>query len=460
MKKLLAIVLAVCLSALCCACSSLDSDNNGAQSSTSSVTSVGGAEQEGSATGADATLTVKIKSGEIDVFKSDRPYDKNKKDISLILVTGQSNFTTSVGFGGEFQYYLDGKTSVIPEEPTLPEAGTVYSGSTVTELTDARDVSNLANSANMTSAMGGVSPSFGKKWHELTGTTVVFVQAAVGAVGVHEWVPDTSVYECECGHENQLYSRAVAAYKTSYEALSKKYNIVYTGYIWNQGEHDEVFGNSTEYPKTTINSDKAYYEAYKSMHEGFMSELDLDFGGISVVRADKENAYASGSMSLTIARNAQYKLCNDIDSLYMLSTISETCDHSMMDQSNTIHYAQKTFNLMGADMATNLYSYLGLGNVNEFTGASVYGPKGDLIVEFDKDGNALGETVQGKGILGDHILAKVSTLGNNYTVFGFEFKAGEVDLSDCIDEFGLINWSTVATKGLSVKKVQINCVVE
>ena len=466
-KRVFALFLIVVLGVLCCAC------GDGKTNDTSSVTSDQGntnnsttaSDDTSSEPLADATLTVKVKKGEVKKFKSDRPYDKSKEDVSLILVTGQSNFTTSVGFASEYGGVVDGKIDNFSEAPLLPDEGTCYSSgyrTAITSLSADRDMSKLCDSAKLRNTLGGVTPSFGIKWNQLTGTKVVFVQAAVGAVGVHEWTPNPNDYLCECNENAALYQRTIDIYKQSYEALSKDYNIVYTGYIWNQGEHEEQFGKLTS--QSTVHSDQTYYDAYKSMHDGFMTELGLDFGGISVVRADKAGGSAQNSMSLTTARNAQYKLCNDIENLFMISTVGETCAASApldMDKTNTIHYSQATFNKMGADCASNLYNCLGLSAAPvEFAGAQVYSSAGLKIAEFDKDGKAIGETVVAKGYLTDHLLAKISTLGTEYKVAGFNLVAADgTDLSNYIDDFGLIDWESL-TAAKTLKSINIKCVIE
>ncbi len=466
-KRIFALFLIVVLGVLCCAC------GDGKTNDTSSVTSDKGntnnsttaSDDTSSEPLADATLTVKVKKGEVTKFKSDRPYDKSKEDISIILVVGQSNFTTGVGFSSEYGGVADGKIDKFSEAPVLPVEGTCYSSgyrTAITSLSADRDMAKLCDSSRLRNTLGGVTPSFGIKWNQLTGTKVVFVQAAVGAVGVHEWVPNPTDYICECNEYEQLYGKAVQIFKQSYEALSKNYNVVYKGYIWNQGEHEEQFGKPE--CQSTVRSDKTYYDAYKSMHDGFMEELGLDFGGISVVRADKAGGTAQNSMSLTTARSAQYNLCNDIDNLFMISTMSETCAAAAeldMDKTNTIHYSQATFNKMGADCADNLYKCLGLAETPaQFSGLQIFSAAGIKIAEFDKDGKAVGETTVARGYVSSHILAKLSTLGTGYKVNGFSFVSADgADLSQFVDEFGAIDWES-ATAQKQIKSVNIKCVIE
>lgn len=446
MKRIISLLLILCLGLVFVGCGK--GEENSEAPDGSSTVSEQDLEKK-------AVLEVKVKSNEIKKFKSDRPYDPGKEDISIILVTGQSNFTPTVGYLSELGYYNKNKdTAPYPELPIFPaDSGVVYSSysfSALTELSDTRSYS--AN--NMGS---GVSPAFGTEWSALTGTKTVFVQAAMGAVGIHEWVPNPGDYICNCpaNGKGMLYLNAVENFKTTYAALSQKYNVVYTGYIFNQGEHEEVYGVGGN---TVYNSD-SYYAAYKSMHDGFMEELDLDFGGISVVRADKLGDTAENSMGLTIARTAQYQLCNDIDNLYMLSTIGETCDVTMMDAAGPIHYSQATFNRMGIEMARNLYSVLGLGETNKFDGVKIYASNGKMLCSFDasgklKDGKA---TIERSDIMGES-LVKLSSLGTGHTL-SFSLKVGDEDASSLVNGYGSIDWTELYKK-YSFNVVDVKVTVE
>ena len=403
-------------------------------------------------------LEITVDSENISKFMTSRPYDKEKDDITLILVVGQSNFTRMAGYAWEYNHYYNLSISpVAPVSPIIPAAGTAYSfvvGATSFELNDASDMFNLSSPDRGLNCYGGVTPSFAAKWNELTKTKVVFVQAAVESTGIHEWTPNPDDYDCNCTNYGGgvCYSNAVTTYKNAYAALAEDYNIVYSGYIWNQGEHDEPERNGA-----TVCDPQSYYGAYKSMHDGFMNELDLDFGGISVVRADRAGDTKEASASYTKARYAQYKLCNDIDNLYMLSTISETCTREMMDQGNTVHYSQAVFNNMGTDMANNLYSYLGLGTTNAYDGIKLLNKSGYIITHID----ANGELVLGKNVItakntDGRILIKTSALGRDDTV-SYKITLGGIDYSQYIDGFGLIDWEGLkADLGVESLKVVVN----
>ncbi len=455
-KRFVATVVVLVLFAVCCGCSGKNADTASDTESTPAESQNANVSNKGEIP---AVLNIKVKDGKTDVFKSNRPYDSKKEDITLILVTGQSNFTTSVGYAAELGAVNQGTAQTLSDAPVLPKKGIAYSFNTsATEFTlnDARDMSVLCNPSRGTSTLGGMSPSFAIKWNNLTNTKVVFVQAAVGAVGMHEWVPEPSKYTCTCSNNGQgrLYFDAVTAYKRAYNALSQKYNIVYTGYVWNQGEHEEVYGK----PGNTVCDAKSYYDAYMEMHNGFVSQLNLDFGGISVVRADKAGSTAEGSNSYTIARAAQYKLCNDNDDLFMLSSLSETCSHAQMDQGNTIHYSQATFNKMGEQMAANLYKYLGFEKA-EYTGIKVYSAYGSTACVFDKDGNLTeGSDEVTRSVLGNNLIARLNTLGTHQKI-ELSFTVDGVSAPGYIDDFGAIDWAEFSSTE-KLNKFKINVIKE
>lgn len=453
-KKFLSLLVCILPFAMCCACSGNTKSGNGSTiSDASSVTN-------GEPISTEPVITINVKKNDITKFKSDRPYDENKEDISIILVVGQSNFTTGVGYLSHNYHYANGKTDIVPEKPIQPAELSCYSGTykgAITALTSDRDLYNLCN-PNTGISLGGVTPSFGAKWSALTGTKTVFLQMAHGATGMHEWTPHPADYSCTCTNngEGTLYSNAVEQYKKTYEALSKDYNIVYTGYIWNQGEHEEYFGKQKD---VTINSAQAYYDAYKLMHDGFMNELKLDFGGISVVRSHFIGKTSKDSSSYTIARAAQYKLCYDISNLYMLSTISETCSVDMMDPAGPIHYSQSVFNIMGDEMADNLYSVLGLGESPvEYSGITITSGDGVVISEFDATGKLTnGSDKIIRANTNGPLQLKLSALGRNDS---YEITTENIP-DGFIDKYGKLNWSGMKSEdGTPITEVTIKVNVQ
>ncbi|MGN0114136.1 MAG: hypothetical protein ACI396_02300, partial [Acutalibacteraceae bacterium] len=186
-------------------------------------------------TAAAAKYNINISNKEKYVFSREITDDADKEDITMILVIGQSNSTTGVGYPCELSAIKNGHRDEVSEVTTIPEKNTVYMakyGQTITTLSESNDVATLIENEHI----GGYSAALGKKWNELTGEKVVIVQAAVGASGMHEWVKDYTKYACACGHSNNHYAKAVNQFNACYNALKDNYNIKHSFYIWNQGE--------------------------------------------------------------------------------------------------------------------------------------------------------------------------------------------------------------------------------
>ena len=377
---------------------------------------------------------VKVSKKEKYVSNREITNDSNKDDITMILVIGQSNATTGVGYPCEVKAVNNGHRDEITEVTATPEAGTVYMakyGQTITELNNSNDVKTLIENENI----GGFSAAMGKKWNELTGEKVVIVQAAKGARGMHEWVKDNMKYACACGHNDALYSEAVSQYKTCYNALKQNYNIKHSFYIWNQGEHDDNYYSKEN---VDINSKEKYFEAYKSMHQDLLADLPLDFGSINIARAH----YATNTKFLSVSRLGQYKAINTLKGCYLASRFFETTTDDDMDKTSEgsygIHATQKTYNTWGVDSAQNLYNMV---SGNSETLESV-----ELITNSSKKGvtkaifNADGELTSGSDVLNadEVIMPAVQPFGDfkvTYAVNGDKTK---------VDAFGTADASVFA----------------
>lgn len=380
--------------------------------------------------------------------------------VALFLIIGQSNSTPIVGYMEEMEALLAGSWPALSARPAQPEPGTVYAGPSIAELTLENDVAELA-ARGLT---GGYMPAFGKAWYTMTGEKAVFLQCALGATGMHEWTPNPHAYSCPCTHNGggRLLSSAIESFKTSYAALSRKYEIVRCGYLWNQGEHDECFGKM---PMAEINTAGKYYAAYRQMHELLMRTLPLQFGGMIVVRSHWSGETAQDSMALTIARAAQYALCQTIPELHMISRMPETCAKDMMSPAG-IHYSQKTFNDMGAEAAWNLGKALS-GALPEPEGVSLFGRSGALLARFGANGQLKeGTRVLTPGGGTDWVLARAEPIGADCRVT-MEIRDGKLILQCAArkntqpqadrytDGFGRIDWEKLRSDG--VDSLEILC---
>lgn len=397
----------------------------------------------------------------------DIEYDKNKEDVIIILVIGQSNSTSGVGYGLEYKkYYVDGNPGQPTEETTRPLENTVFSGKVVTELTSSNDVYNLANPEKGTGCMGGYTPALGKVLHEKTGAKIVFLQAAAGATGMHEWVKNPKDYTCTCPNNGKfnLYANAINNFTRTYQSLKEDYNIISTAYIYNQGEHEEF------YKTGTVHDAQSYYDAYVSMHNSLLSDCELDFGGIFMPRSFyKYNKYYTNdkivtmdvpqySRCTTTARMAMYRAANDIDNLFVVSTWAENIDHSTACPVNDIHYSQIAYNNIGTEAGNSIAGFLGINDVSTFTGITLYNSQGVILAKFDKDGTLLeGSNTVAYTDNGDNntIRIAIEPLGTYYT---YDFT--ETKLANFVDNFGQIDWTALQNAGYSTFDVIINSPVK
>lgn len=422
-------------------------------------------------TGSNPELVLNLTNTTGDYIVSDRDinYDESKEDIIMILVIGQSNNTTGVGYGTEYNKYVAAYGEA-PTAPVRPDEGTVYSSSSaITELTSARDTYYLCDAeTKKTATHGGSTPALGKALHDATGAKVVFIQTARGATGMHEWVKDPENYTCTCSENGNgvLYSNAVRNYLKSYYALSEQYNVISTGYYWNQGEHEEVYAKGNN----TIHDVQSYYDAYLSMHTTLMEDCELDFGSIfmprsfykynrdwsnSIAGTDAEIEFdnAERSRATTVARQAMYRIANDLPDLFVATNYAETMKYGDDDISNRIHYAQKTYNAIGEQAAKTILSRLDITSTPEFTGITVYNSQGILLATFDKDGNLTSgsRTVDITNADNLKLHFAIEPLGTYYS-----YDIGYANVSDFSSDFFEIDADSLSAGGYTSFDIVIN----
>lgn len=131
----------------------------------------------------------------------------------------------------------------------------------------------------------------------------------------------------------------------------------------------------------------------------------------------------------------------------------------MMDAAGPIHYSQATFNIMGTEMANNLYCELGLGTANAFEGVKMYAADGALLAGFD----ATGKLTEGKSTIersdaNGESLIKLSALGTGHTL-SYSLKVGDEDATALVTGYGSIDW-TQLYKTHSLNKIDLKVVIE
>lgn len=424
----------------------------------------------------DAQLVINLNNKPNNVITSvnrDIGYDESKDNVIIVLVIGQSNSTTNVGYPSENGYKVRNPDYVITADPIRPDGrGKVYSGfynQAVEALTDKNDMYTMAEPGKGYGTFGGYTPAIGKVLNEKTDAKVVFVQCASGATGMHEWTKHPENYKCSCTNKGggEMYSQAVKCFTKTYRELSEEYNIISTGYIWNQGEHEE-YHNDPE--KATIHDAQGYYDAYISMHNDIMKDCELDFGGIvmprsffmynknySATEAKNDSEYVKTfdneqhSRCSTIARDALYRAANDVPNLFVMSNAAETIKYGEDDPNNRIHYAQIAYNKMGSQAGENIARYIDKAETSGFTGITVYNSQGEIIARFDANGK-LTEGSKTVTKTDDNISLRIAVepLGTYY-----EYELDDIN-TEFVDKFGKIDWAALKKEGKTSFDIIIN----
>lgn len=428
--------------------------------------------------------------------------EKCKEKITIMLVIGQSN-AEGAGYKEEMGIVnaSNGKWE-LSALPTTAEYGQVFMSLSEEGLLVLGKENEY--STNFVDVKGGFAPAFAAKWNELTGEKVAVLQLAVGATNLAEWQKDANekgLYkELKFAEGNGvngnrgysekegyfLYKRAVNAFNTTYEALSKQYEVNNAFYLWNQGESNELATEETH----TIYGDRVYARYFEKMHKDLMCDCKgIKFGAIIAVRSCRTVSNSLGrpiSASSTGPRRAQYRLSAKRDDLYTVSFMTENCnnysgfwdkapkeklygkDHNLVPSYkgcpypySNMHFSQLKYNEMGIDSAYNLYKIL--YGKSSFDGVAVRDANGDLIGKFDTNGNGIFTISNDETIRTRYLQIRVEDASCAYdfslnidkdtdtlkiTVYkdGSHHKSGD----DYITEYGEINWSKLDKNTLNI----------
>ena len=332
-------------------------------------------------------LTLTVTDGDEVMLTKAIGYSDPAKTVDILLVAGQSN---ALGQEGN------------AEESLKPEAGTVY-------------YQTMGNTMLSDSGNKGWDSALGKRWHELTGHTVLVVKAAWGGTGFPtkanmdtgavstsgsdrygRWDPDYS------GSVRNCYTSAKTLYNTAVASIdTNTYKIGSRVYFWNQGENENNSYTAAEYEA-----------AFMELHNRLTTELGtestrLEYGGILPVRSSYNDGFPN--LKLTGPRIAQYKMAGERDDLMVVMDATEhwysdasiaswfTEEYSgreyplaaMPDawsdimQGDKVHYTQAAMNEFGTEAAENMLACLAnADNTKALGGIDLITPSG--IVHYSE----------------------------------------------------------------------------
>ena len=406
-------------------------------------------------------LVVNLSENKSQLVTSNRDieYDPTKEDLIIILATGQSNGTSSVGYYYENATNKKDPTYQITEATDRPSQGTVFSGTRVTELTINNDVWRSTDHAagNM---LGGYTPALGKALNEATGAKVAIIQAAKGAVGLHEWTPEPEKYNCNCSSngKNMLYLSAIRSFTMSYQELDEDYNIIATAYVYCQEEHEEGYQYLGLDKGNTIRNHSDYEAAYMEMHNGFLSDCQIDMGGMFLPRSFYKYAGSGAADTVehsrrpTYARAAQIAAANKHNNLFLFSNFTDNMSATgpyTPDPTNDIHYSQIVYNRAGRQTADSILKYFGMKKASTFTGISVFDYMGNELCTFDENGNLLtGSDIVSFGKDTLDLYIRIEPTG---TLYNYELTCAGTN-AQFVDDYAVLT----EVEGQSTYKIVIN----
>ncbi len=312
------------------------------------------------------TITAKVNG----VLKETLVIDKiNKAQLSVFLIVGQSNAAGSSDSGVDREQEK--------KDSDKPTVGKAY-------CLDVAHTGAYATPYDLSAGRNGFAPSLSKTWYHLTGEKVLCIQSAVGGAPIENWEKGGDRYYGGSSSKN-LYDNTLAAYtdyQARYAAADSNFEIIRTHYYWCQGETamgstwygapDYNWSFNIDKPANYIMTADDYYTRFTKIHETFVADMDVEVGGIMLVRcvsgkASDESKSLQLLTDLVPARAAQYALHNfGVPSLVIASRL---CDIARMETSTdkvspgwgymgpaNLHYLQRGYDAQGIELATNAFA--------------------------------------------------------------------------------------------------------
>ena len=250
--------------------------------------------------------------------------------IDVFVVAGQGN---AAGEGGS------------AEESTKCQAGIAYTS----------EINDRTNSlVDLCDGREGFTPAIAEKWYSLTGRKTLFIQTAVSDASVKLWTSDGEVFEMAKGKITDVFE------KFNEENFNYVLNDTYC--LWLQGEWDIAENMSAlEYITYFTN----FYQSIKEVAKPKML-------GIIPVRSSLNTD--SEKHSIEPVCSAQYYLSNMYGDIRIITRIPETAsiENGYVSEGN-LYYTQTGYNVIGADVAFNVYSCYNLDTEKSPKAIEVFG---------------------------------------------------------------------------------------
>lgn len=326
---------------------------------------------------ADEEVVLTAKQG--DLTKATFVVDRvEKAHVNLFFITGQSNgqgHYDSSNWGKDVANLVSHESQLKNVEKIGGE-GRVYSYD-VFPRPENKEVYDLKGQLYdmATVSKQGHQHSLGKKYYELSGEKVVFLQSSYGGAPIESWL-DVKRHKDVAGTYDgyYFYSETLSAYKKLQKKLEDNYEIVCTANFWCQGEtamaavYNKKLGTYIQPHESIFNqndliTDETYYKYFMMLNADMKEDFGLDYNGIMFVRS-------RGGVSKTAIVpiiSAQLALCNNNTDIHVSTRkfIEIGTQYGIGDPSkdgygfigtDDTHYNQIGYNYHGKEAATNAFN--------------------------------------------------------------------------------------------------------
>ena len=312
--------------------------------------------------------------------------------ISLFMITGHSMGAGECGDAND--------SVVLPDGVAYSTHGAATFSSATATMGIGYSATSKPTGINAFTADGtgtkGEGSGFALKWTQLTGEKVWVLNSAVGGSCLPEWIPAAANYTTGNGY-NDYYTPAVKMFKAAQTVLANEakaghYVVKDMGIIYHYGANFVNSGNGNNY--TFTQEDLKNW--YSQMWNGFKAEFTKDMNGdgvaetvtslgmIPIWRKGDVGVYKDDvAAGYFMASSAEYpeffqastlgkKWQSDAGVVQYFPDINYTAHSGTLTKPTTMagvfatdntHYQQVSYNAVGMDIASSVYSTLRSGNV-------------------------------------------------------------------------------------------------
>ncbi len=255
------------------------------------------------------------------------PYEEDVgEDVDLVLFIGQSNMAgrgvaseaTKVGEGHAYEFRaISDPTKLYPMEEPF-----------------GKNENNRDSGVNESGKTGSMVSAICESYYQTTQTPIVAVSCSMGGTATTFWDTNRPAYQ-------DAVDRMLAA--KEYLMEDDDFAVRHTYVVWLQGEQDAGGKVTAErYNKTLTN-----------IFDGFKADIDADHFFVIQIGS---NTKTGQEPNYAVIREAQAEFCETYEDA-TLASIQLMDMFTLGWMKDQVHYSQKAYNIVGADVGANMGYY-------------------------------------------------------------------------------------------------------